>query len=53
MDTTNITIGCILVALAVTIMLTLTIMAHKSINRIARGGCRTARETLKELKSGK
>ncbi len=53
MDRLDIIIGCIIVILAVTILLTLTILAHKSINRIARGGCRTARETLKELKSGK
>ncbi len=53
MHNLNIMIGCILVASAVTIVLTLTIMAHRSINRIAKEGYRTARETLKELKNGK
>lgn len=53
MHNLNIMIGCILVASSVTIVLTLTIMAHRSINRIAKGGYRTARETLKELKNGK
>ena len=49
----NVTIGCIVVAAALTVVIALTLWARRTINRIAEDGYRTARETLRELNNGK
>ena len=53
METANIIIGCIIVALVMTILTILTIWSKKTIDRIASGGYKTARQTLKGFNGGK
>lgn len=50
---TDIIIGIILTAAALTTVVTITVWSRGSIERIASDGCRTARETLKDKTNGK
>ncbi len=47
---TNAIIGCIVAACALITITFLTLWSRRTIDRIARNGYRTARQTLKELK---
>lgn len=44
--------GIVVVAVSLSLVISLAVWARKSINRIAESGYRTARETLKDLKRG-
>jgi len=48
----NIIIGIVLVICSLTVNVVLVLWARRTINRISGNGYRTARQTLKELKSG-
>ncbi len=52
MDTNQI-IGCLIVAGALTVIVSLTVWSYRTINKIASSGYRTARQTLKERTSDK
>ena len=47
---TEVIIGCIIIAFALIAITFLTLWSRRTIDRIARNGYRTARQTLKELK---
>jgi heme exporter protein D len=49
----DIIIGIVLTTTALAVLLVLTFWSRRIINSIARTGCRTARQTLKELTNGK
>ena len=49
----DILIGIILTAVALTAVITITVLSRASIERIASDGCRTARETLKGKNNAK
>jgi len=46
---TDVTIGCIVAAAAMLIIVILALWSRRTINRISDKGYRTARQTLKEL----
>ena len=45
----NVLIGCVVIAVALTLIIALVLWSRRTINRIAKNGFRTARQTLKEL----
>lgn len=49
----DIIIGCIITAVSLISVAGLTFWANRTIERIARKGCRTARQTLKDINVGK
>ncbi len=53
MEKANIIIGCIITGCTIAIITVLTVWARRTIDKIAQGGYRTARQTLKELNGGK
>jgi hypothetical protein len=53
MENTDIIIGCVLVVFVVIVLLSMTIYAHRKIEKIAQKGYRTARQTIKELNNSR
>lgn len=53
MEKCDIIIGCVITGCTIAIITVLTVWAMRTIDRIAKGGYRTARQTLKELNGGK
>jgi len=49
----NVLIGCVVTACALALIVGLVLWSRRTINRIAKNGFRTARQTLKELNGGK
>ena len=45
----NVLIGCVVTFVALTLIAALVFWSRRTINRIAKNGFRTARQTLKEL----
>jgi hypothetical protein len=50
---TNVLIGCVVTAVALISITALVLWSRRTINRIAKNGFRTARQTLKELNGGR
>ena len=46
-------IGCVIVAVIVVLLLTITFLARRTIEKIASRGYGTARQTIKDLTNGK
>jgi hypothetical protein len=49
----NVLIGCVVTVVALFLIVALVLWSRRTINRIAKNGFRTARQTLKELNGGR